>query len=133
MDSLEWLARMADHNPDPGKHRTLFCAHYANRARGERATEEAGEGLPAKDEPRKKRRCSASWARLISKIFPLIRSGAANAERNSRSLPTSTTRGRYQAILDYLGLNPPEEPKPPPAVQEPRRHALRLDPAPSGD
>ena len=23
MDSLEWLARMTDHVPDPGKHRTL--------------------------------------------------------------------------------------------------------------
>jgi hypothetical protein len=26
MDPLEWLARMADHIPDPGKHRTLFYA-----------------------------------------------------------------------------------------------------------
>jgi len=24
MDPLEWLARMADHIPDTGKHRTLF-------------------------------------------------------------------------------------------------------------
>jgi hypothetical protein len=24
LDPLEWLARMADHIPDPGKHRTLF-------------------------------------------------------------------------------------------------------------
>ena len=24
MDPLEWLARMSDHIPDPGKHRTLF-------------------------------------------------------------------------------------------------------------
>jgi len=30
MDSLEWLARMTDHIPDPGKHRTLFYAHFAN-------------------------------------------------------------------------------------------------------
>ena len=26
MDPLEWLARMADHIPDPGKHRTHFYA-----------------------------------------------------------------------------------------------------------
>jgi hypothetical protein len=37
MDPLEWLARMADHIPDPGKHRTLLYGHYANRARGARA------------------------------------------------------------------------------------------------
>jgi hypothetical protein len=35
MDPLEWLARLADHISDPGKHRTHFYAHYANRARGE--------------------------------------------------------------------------------------------------
>jgi hypothetical protein len=38
MDPLEWLARMADHIPDPGRHRTLFYGHYASRVRGERAT-----------------------------------------------------------------------------------------------
>jgi hypothetical protein len=37
LDPVEWLARIADHIPDPGKHRTLFYAHYANRARGARA------------------------------------------------------------------------------------------------
>jgi len=26
MDPLEWLARLADHIPDPGKHRTHFYA-----------------------------------------------------------------------------------------------------------
>ena len=34
MDPLEWLARMADHIPDPGKHRTHFYAYYAKRTRG---------------------------------------------------------------------------------------------------
>ena len=33
MDPLEWLARLADHIPDPGKHRTLAYGHYAHRAR----------------------------------------------------------------------------------------------------
>lgn len=55
MDPLEWLARMTDHIPDPGEHRTLSYGHYANRVRGERAAEEP---------PPKKRRCTASWARL---------------------------------------------------------------------
>jgi len=44
MDPLEWLARIADHIPDPGKHRTLFYGHHANRVRGDRAAEEPGEG-----------------------------------------------------------------------------------------
>ena len=29
MDPLEWLARMADHIPDAGKHRTHFYGCYA--------------------------------------------------------------------------------------------------------
>jgi len=36
MDPLEWLARLADHIPDPGRHRTHFYAHYVNRVRGAR-------------------------------------------------------------------------------------------------
>jgi hypothetical protein len=34
LDPLEWLARMSDHIPDPGQHRTLFYGEYANRVRG---------------------------------------------------------------------------------------------------
>jgi Putative transposase len=63
MDPLEWLARMTEHIPDPGKHRTLFYAYYVNRLRGERAAEEPGAD-PAEAGPPKKRRCSPSWARV---------------------------------------------------------------------
>jgi hypothetical protein len=31
MDPLDWLARMSDHIPDPGQHRTPFHGAYANR------------------------------------------------------------------------------------------------------
>jgi hypothetical protein len=33
-DPLEWLARLSDHIPDPGQHRTLFYGEYSNRVRG---------------------------------------------------------------------------------------------------
>jgi hypothetical protein len=42
MDPLEWLARMADHIPDPGKHRTLRYGVYSNRARRGGRAEPAG-------------------------------------------------------------------------------------------
>jgi hypothetical protein len=74
MDPLEWLARLADHIPDAGKHRTHFYAHYANRVRGERPSEELGHQKHEEEQP-KKRRCSPSWARLIAKVFqtdPLV-------------------------------------------------------------
>ena len=37
MDPLEWLARLADHIPDPGKHRVHFYGHYSSRIHGARA------------------------------------------------------------------------------------------------
>jgi hypothetical protein len=68
MDPLEWLARLADHIPDPGKHRTLTYGHYANRARGTRAKEKELLEGPGGEAPHK-RRCSPTWARLISKVY----------------------------------------------------------------
>ena len=92
MDPLEWLARLADHIPDPGKHRTLAYGHYSNRARGARVKEKAQlEGAPA--EAPKKRRCSPNWARLIPKVYPPTPSSVSAAEAASRSWPTSPTSG----------------------------------------
>jgi hypothetical protein len=86
MDPLEWLARMSDHIPDPGKHRTIAYGHYANRVRGDRAAKEPGE-TAAEEKPAKKRRCPASWARLISKVFQPTPSdvGSAASSRSSRT------------------------------------------------
>jgi hypothetical protein len=36
MDPLEWLARLADHIPDLGKHRTHSYGFYASRVRASR-------------------------------------------------------------------------------------------------
>lgn len=38
IDPLEWVAHLADHMPDPGRHRTHCYARYANRVRVERRT-----------------------------------------------------------------------------------------------
>ena len=70
MDPLEWLARMVDHIPDPGKHRTLRYGVYSNRARGAGEPKEPGEETAPK-----RKRCTASWARLIHKVYevdPLV-------------------------------------------------------------
>ena len=111
----EWLARLADHIPDPGKHRTHFYAHYANRVRGERPSEELG-GQKHEEEQPKKRRCSPSWARLIAKVFqtdPLV---CRRCGGPLKVVAYITETVAIRRILDHLGLSPPE--KPPPDVRE---------------
>jgi hypothetical protein len=112
MDPLEWLARLADHIPDPGKHRTLAYGHYANRARGARAKEKAPRAPAQVPE---KRRCSPSWARLISKVYhadPLVckRCGGRLA-----IVADITDEFAIPRILDSLGLTPPPQERPPPS------------------
>jgi hypothetical protein len=73
MDPLEWLARMSDHIPDPGQHRTILYGQYANRTRG--ARRHTADVLPERPAEPARRRCSPSWA-----------SAHAAARRCSRSL-----------------------------------------------
>jgi len=115
MHPLEWLVRMADHIPDPGKHRTLSYGYYANRMRRNRAGEEPAEGK-VEEEPAKKRRCTASWARLAkSSTTP---SRVASAEGKLRIVAYLHDTIALKQVLDHLGLSPPENAKPPPAEHE---------------
>jgi hypothetical protein len=120
MDPLEWLARLADHIPDTGKHRTHFYAYYANRVRGQRPAEEVD--TPAdEDEAPKKRRCSPSWARLISKAYqadPLV---CRQCGGPLKAVAYVTDELSITRILDHLGLSPP-----PPEKSPPTREVLRV-------
>jgi hypothetical protein len=116
MDPREWLARLADHIPDPGKHRTHFYAHCAHRVRGERPSEELG-GQKHEEEQPKKRRCSPSWARLISKVYQADPRRVQGCGGPLKIVAYITDELSIKHILDRLGLSPPEE-KPPPETRE---------------
>ena len=74
MDPLEWLARMTDHIPDAGRHRTHFYGFYASRVRAERRETEPAENstlhghLRSRHSPRKGGRVSVTrgWAMSTS-------------------------------------------------------------------
>jgi Putative transposase len=90
MDPLEWLARLADHILDPGKHRTHFYGHYA--------TAYAASGPPRSWDARSTGRSSPRSAAAPQagrgsspRSFRRIRSSANAAVARSRSLPTSPT------------------------------------------
>jgi hypothetical protein len=105
LDPLEWLARMSDHIPDPGQHRTILYGMYANRVRG-------GRQAPQTEPPR--RRCSASWARLIARVYqvdPLI---CTRCGHRMTPIAFLTDQVSIRKILDLLGLGASEQAKPPP-------------------
>src|SRR5439155_1227525 len=124
MDPLEWLARLADHIPDAGKHRTHFYAHfyahYANRVRGERPSEELGRQKHEEEQP-KKRRCSSIWAQLIAEVMPALSHGWWKGWRGPKPLTADfRDRGRGFNALSVtlhhwrrpfsLGGNPTQHP-----------------------
>jgi hypothetical protein len=112
LDPLEWLARMSDHIPDPGQHRTILYGQYANRARGT-ARRDTAQMPEASTEPR--RRCSPTWARLIAKIYqtdPLV---CTRCGRKMQMIAFLTDQLSIRNILDHLGLSTPPQDKPPPA------------------
>lgn len=91
--------------------------YYANRVRGDRAVEKPGEAK-VEAEPANRRRCSASWARLIAKVFHADPLTCRKCGGKLKVVAYLHDTVAIKQILDYLGLSPPEEPKPPPAVHE---------------
>lgn len=82
---------------------------------GERPPEEVTSHTDHR-EPPKKRRCSPSWARLISKVFqadPLVCKRCGGPLKVVAYITDSVA---IRQILDHLGLSPPG--KPPPVVRE---------------
>jgi len=84
--------------------------------RGDRAAEEPEEGK-LEEEPAK-RRCTASWARLIAKVFHADPLTCRKCGGKLKIVAYLHDQVAIQQILAHLGLSPPEEPKPPPAVHE---------------
>ncbi len=110
MDPLEWLARLADHIPDTGRHRTHFYGFYAGRVRGSRS--EKGSERPV-EQASTRRRCPPSWAPLISKVYqadPLVCKGCGGPLKIVAYIADELSIRR---ILDHLGLSPPEHQEPP--------------------
>ena len=116
LDPLEWLARIADHIPDPGKHRTSFYAQYSNRARGARAKEKELLEGPGAEAPQK-RRCSPSWARLLSKVYQVDPLSCRECGGRLQIVAYISDQFTIKKILDHLDLTPPEVKRPPPDLR----------------
>jgi len=122
MDPLEWLARLSDHIPDPGQHRTLFYGEYSNRVRGS-----GGPGVPAGEEQRKSKRASPSWGRMIARVYQVDPLVCTRCGKRMSILASVTDQAAIGRILDHLGLSTPEAEKPPPPAPEVLRVAEHGD------
>jgi hypothetical protein len=112
LDPLEWLARMSDHIPDPGQHRTILYGHYANRVRGARQRDEAKPQEASAGPPR--RRCAPTWARLIAKVYQVDPLLCTRCGQKMQMIAFLTDQLSIRRILDHLGLGTPAQNKPPP-------------------
>jgi len=112
LDPLEWLARMSDHIPDPGRHRTILYGHYANRVRGARQRGEAGPQERSAETFR--RRCPPTWARLIAKVYQVDPLVCTRCGQKMQMIAFLTDQLSIRRILDHLGLSTPPQDKPPP-------------------
>jgi hypothetical protein len=112
MDPLEWLARMADHIPDPGQHRTILYGEYANRTRGARQRSEPGLATAPAESPRQP--CSPTWARLISKVYQVDPLVCTRCGQKMQMIAFLTDQLSIRRILDHLGLNTTPQDRPPP-------------------
>jgi hypothetical protein len=112
LDPLEWLARMSDHIPEPGQHRTLLYGHYANRVRGTRPRDEAEPQEDRAEAPR--RRSSPVWARLIAKVYQVDPLVCTRCGQKMQMIAFLTDQLSVRRILDHLGLSTPPQDKPPP-------------------
>jgi hypothetical protein len=70
------------------------------------------------EEPAKKRRCTATWARLITKVFHADPFTCGKCGGKLRIVAYLHDTVAIKQVLDHLGLSPPEESKPPPATHE---------------
>ena len=113
LDPLEWLARMSDHIPDPGQHRTLSYGEYSNRVSGAAHWPEP-DTTTITAEPPPRRRCSPSWARLIAKVYQVGSLVCVRCGQRMSVLAFVTDQLSIRRIFDHLGLRVPEQNRPPP-------------------
>jgi hypothetical protein len=122
MDPLEWLARMSDHIPDPGQHRTIFYGEYSSRVR---ATLCAPEAAPAAADSPPRRRSSAGWARMIAKIYHVDPLVCSRCGQRMSILAFVSDQHSISRILEHLGLRSSQQDKPPARPRDPPRRRSR--------
>ena len=83
---------------------------------GHREYQEVGDELDPQH--RAAPTCTASWACLIAKVFQADPLTCRKCGGKLKIVAYLHDQVAIKQILDHLGLSPPEDPRPPPAVPE---------------
>jgi hypothetical protein len=100
----------------PGQHRTLFYGEYANRVRA--SSHPSEPEAASREQPKPRRRCPPSGARLIAKLYQVDPLVCARCGRRMSPIAFVTDHVAIGRIPDHLGLSTPEAEKPPRLVPE---------------
>jgi hypothetical protein len=106
----------ADAGPDSRSGQAPHALLRSLRARGAREKEKALIETAQAKAP-KKRRCSPSWARLISKVYHADPLTCRDCGGPLKIVAYLHDRAAIDKILDQLGLSSPETARPPPEVR----------------
>ena len=126
MDPLEWLARMSDHIPDPGQHRTPLRRVLESRERRSGSPEaDTVTPLPS----RRRAGGSSGWARLIAKVYQVDPLVCTRCGQRMSILAFVTDQHSIRTILGHLGLPPAAAEQAPARARGPSRRRSRRQPS----
>ncbi|MDP6673822.1 MAG: transposase [Gammaproteobacteria bacterium] len=105
MPALKWLRLLLNHVPDKYEHLVRYYGYYSNRSRGaRRLAEPQGEQhvqVTVDDRP-PDRRCKATWARLIQKVYEVDPLECPNCGATMRIIALIDEPTAIERILKHL-------------------------------
>jgi len=120
-DTLEFLARVLIHIPEPNKHLVHFYGAYANRVRSSTPRVSDSADKQGEDEPSPERRpLRKRWAELIYKIYEVDPLTCRQCGEKMKIIAFITEPAVIRRILDHLERK--ARPRAPPEPSELNLH-----------
>ena len=102
-DILEFMALLAGHIPSPYETITFYYGIYSSSYRGKERKEKRGESPMQMEKIKGKAIASASWARLIHKIFEVDPLLCPNCGKEMKIIAFITNHQEVKKILKHIG------------------------------
>ena len=100
---FEFMALLAGHLPSPYETITYYYGIYSSSYRGKERKEKSGESPMEREKIKGKAKASASWARLIHKIFEVDTLLCPNCGKAMKIIAFITNHKEVKKILKHIG------------------------------